>query len=323
MVKVFLHGKLGEDIGNEWELDVTSVSEGLRAIEANTKKLKKWIIDNHQEYVYVALINNQPVRFNKQEKFYGVKSDLCVDFKNALERIDIVPVIQGAFGEISKPIGGSGFGGGWSTGKGSSNYGGGGGGGNFNFVGGSGGGAKNSYMFDQSKIKNKGGGGGGGGGSVITPEDEEESFFDFFIDAGNFIMSFFGPLLPNLLLAGLSLLASGITALLAKPPPSIPYTAQQFTPSKQGEITEAGGPTSYLFNGPVNTLGEGGPVPVGYGRLIVGGHVALVSYDILYKANIRPRKDAASLQDNYVGGVQFLFNEDCMLTAQEPTSAGL
>ncbi|MFO1417231.1 MAG: hypothetical protein U1E83_01040 [Methylotetracoccus sp.] len=30
---------------------------------------------------------------------------------------------------------------------------------------------------------------------------------------------------------------------------------------------------SYSFNGPVNTVGQGAPVPVGYGRLKVGGHV--------------------------------------------------
>ena len=130
MVKVFLHGKLGEEIGSEWELDITSVSEALRAIEANTKKLKKWIIDNHKDFVYVTLINNKPVKFNKQDKFYTITSDICVDFKNNLERVDIVPVIQGAYGEISKPIGGSGFGGGWNTGSGGSGggYSGGGGG---------------------------------------------------------------------------------------------------------------------------------------------------------------------------------------------------
>ncbi|MGZ6477653.1 MAG: tail assembly protein [Bdellovibrionales bacterium] len=30
---------------------------------------------------------------------------------------------------------------------------------------------------------------------------------------------------------------------------------------------------SYVFNGPVNTIAQGQPVPVGYGRLIVGGAV--------------------------------------------------
>ncbi len=35
------------------------------------------------------------------------------------------------------------------------------------------------------------------------------------------------------------------------------------------QIDQAGR-TSYLFNGPENVIGEGGPVPVGYGRLIVG-----------------------------------------------------
>jgi len=38
--------------------------------------------------------------------------------------------------------------------------------------------------------------------------------------------------------------------------------------------------TSYLFSGPSNTINEGGCVPVGYGRLIVGSAVISTSYDI-------------------------------------------
>ena len=37
--------------------------------------------------------------------------------------------------------------------------------------------------------------------------------------------------------------------------------------------------TSYLFNGPVNTISEGIPVPVGYGRLLIGSAVISASYD--------------------------------------------
>ena len=70
-------------------------------------------------------------------------------------------------------------------------------------------------------------------------------------------------------------------------------------------------------------MGEGGPVPVGYGKLIIGSNIVQVSYDILYKATMRANKDITTLQDNAVGGVQFLFNEDCMLTDQNPSNAGL
>ena len=35
---------------------------------------------------------------------------------------------------------------------------------------------------------------------------------------------------------------------------------------------------SYLFSGPVNVINEGGPVPIGYGRLIVGSQVIMSTY---------------------------------------------
>lgn len=37
---------------------------------------------------------------------------------------------------------------------------------------------------------------------------------------------------------------------------------------------------SYLFGGPVNTIEEGIPVPVGYGRLIIGSAVIAASYNV-------------------------------------------
>ena len=50
MIKVNLHGKLGEDLGESWELDVSSVAEALRAIDANTRKLRQWLINYKDEY---------------------------------------------------------------------------------------------------------------------------------------------------------------------------------------------------------------------------------------------------------------------------------
>ncbi len=48
------------------------------------------------------------------------------------------------------------------------------------------------------------------------------------------------------------------------------------------EIDGSTGRTSYLFNGPENTTQEGGPVPVGYGQLIIGSQVISASYVIDY-----------------------------------------
>ena len=70
-----------------------------------------------------------------------------------------------------------------------------------------------------------------------------------------------------MVMAGLGLLAAGISNLISKAP-------------KPGEISDSIG--SYMFNGPQNTTQEGNPVPVGYGRLLVGSQIIAASYDIDY-----------------------------------------
>jgi predicted phage tail protein len=70
-----------------------------------------------------------------------------------------------------------------------------------------------------------------------------------------------------LLGAGLGLLAAGVVGLLTKPP--------KFEDFRE---IEQGGKASYLFSGPQNVVGEGGPVPLGYGRLLVGSQVIGSAY---------------------------------------------
>lgn len=60
---------------------------------------------------------------------------------------------------------------------------------------------------------------------------------------------------------GMSLAMGGIAELLAPTPPKFEAnTGPEATPS-------------YMFDGPVNTMGAGYAVPVGYGELLVGSHV--------------------------------------------------
>lgn len=72
------------------------------------------------------------------------------------------------------------------------------------------------------------------------------------------------------ILGGAALLFGGIASLLTRAP--------EFDDFR--EIESGGGKNSYLFNGPENVVREGGPVPVGYGRLIVGSQVISASYVI-------------------------------------------
>lgn len=67
---------------------------------------------------------------------------------------------------------------------------------------------------------------------------------------------------PTLILAGISLIAGGAATLLTPVPELSPQSLQD---REQPERRQ-----SFLFNGPVNSIEQGGPVPVVYGRMMVG-----------------------------------------------------
>ena len=72
--------------------------------------------------------------------------------------------------------------------------------------------------------------------------------------------------------AGVQLASQGIANLLAEPP-----EYEDFRDIEVGNKR-----ASYLFNGASNTVNEGGPVPIGYGRLIVGSQVISVNQTVRY-----------------------------------------
>jgi len=187
MIKVNLHGKLGKDLGESWELDISSVAEAIRAIEANSRSLRKWIINNIEKYEYVILVNHQS--FISKKEFKSIEelknSEFYLNLDHKIKQIDIIPRIIGAL---------------------------------------------DSPWFQV------------GIGSLAV--------------AGGTVLAIVAPPLAPLGIAiaigGIGLIANGVSQLLSKPPPSIPFTAQQVNPIDG--LGEAGGPTSYLFNGPVNTV---------------------------------------------------------------------
>lgn len=90
-----------------------------------------------------------------------------------------------------------------------------------------------------------------------------------------------GMLASSLIIGGIGLAAVGFLALLSSPPP---YVAPEFSaPDVAG--AKGGGGKAYLFDGPTNTAGEGGPIPIGYGRLIVGSKTISASFNTTYIQN--------------------------------------
>ncbi len=76
-------------------------------------------------------------------------------------------------------------------------------------------------------------------------------------------------------LASLAITAYSISNMLAKLP-EMPENRQITNPSSDPTALA----NSYLFNGPVNVINDGGPVPVGYGRVMVGSQVIMAAYGV-------------------------------------------
>ena len=74
-------------------------------------------------------------------------------------------------------------------------------------------------------------------------------------------------------MTSLAMMANGISSLLSEPPE---YPEQRQIVNPSSDPTQLA--NSYLFGGPVNVINEGGPIPIGYGRLIVGSQVIMSSY---------------------------------------------
>ena len=86
------------------------------------------------------------------------------------------------------------------------------------------------------------------------------------------VASFFtpaGPLASIMLASGVALTAAGITAMMMEPP--------EFSEAKKIAGVTAG---SYLFNGPVNIVREGNPVPLVYGQILAGSNVIAAFTDV-------------------------------------------
>ena len=73
----------------------------------------------------------------------------------------------------------------------------------------------------------------------------------------------------TMMMIGAYAFLTGMSNLLAEPP--------EFEDFR--EIQQINKRESYLFNGPLNTYNPGGPVPLGYGRIMVGSLTIAYSHE--------------------------------------------
>jgi len=210
LVNVKIHGVLADQLGrSEWRLAVNSVVEAVRAIECNSQKLYKQLMENDKKNIKYRILINEKDFLMEEGKDPELLDDIfeseLVLEKNNLKSIDIVPVIEGS-DDIMSII---------------------------------------TIVVGIALIAT-GMGAGLGMGIAIKSAGMKAAF----------------------VLGGIGLVAAGVTNLLTPMP-------------KFGDFREieGGGSRSYIFNGPENTIREGGPVFVGYGRLLIGSHVIQSALD--------------------------------------------
>jgi predicted phage tail protein len=217
LVDVRLFGVLGDEVGHNWKLAVKNLSEAMRFIEMNTKKLYKTLYNFDKKNIkYEVIINGRKFKSDKEltvenlEDVYG--SELMINYGD-LKTIDIIPVLEGA----------------------------------------------------------------------------DSDAFQLILGVILIIVGLVFPYVSAIAIpAGIALIASGVIGLLSSPP--------KFDDFRE---IDQGGKVSYLFSGPANIVGEGGPVPVGYGRAIIGSQVISAAYVIVdYDVN-----DPSSTIRNEYGGL--------------------
>ena len=85
MKKLIFYGNLAKEFGKDWELDVESPMEALRAVEANTGKLRKFLIDAVDKKVDFVFKIDDEVMLNEKELHCKTPSAQTYHFMPVIE----------------------------------------------------------------------------------------------------------------------------------------------------------------------------------------------------------------------------------------------
>ena len=206
MKRIMLHGELGRQYGESWDLDVRTPAEAVFAINVNRPGFTRHLIDSARDGVsYQILLDDQELDPAALQHPFGP------------EVFHLVPVLQGASADgraTTKVVIGAVI-------------------------------AIASVGIGMAAY----GGGAAAMGAVVTKGA---------IGAAMAESALLGMSYGTIALMGASLMFGGISQLLAQ------------TPKDAMDANKAG---SFAFTGPQNTTAQGGPIPVGYGELMVGSVV--------------------------------------------------
>ena len=87
MVNINLHGELGKEFENSWQLEVSSAAEILRALDVQIPNFRQYLTENESlGHRYYAAVDGK--KLLKEEEFF------CALPKNA-KKVDFLPVVGG------------------------------------------------------------------------------------------------------------------------------------------------------------------------------------------------------------------------------------
>ena len=95
---VNLHGKLAEKFGSRWELEINSISEALRAINANTGDFFDYLSEKQEENkTFSFILEDCKQKIETVEEILTPLPKKCTEFH-------IMPNAEGGMAEIAVPL---------------------------------------------------------------------------------------------------------------------------------------------------------------------------------------------------------------------------
>lgn len=200
-MKFKLHGILAKNFQANWELDVNSIAEGVRAIDANDSNFIPFLYKNREEFKLAIFKNKKPLSDVREVNINSRKED-------------VVHIFPTPYGED-----------------------------------------------EAARMRGYGALGILGGYGMMELGGYMAGSDNWFIRGAGNILSTLGAVAMEV---GSALLIQGLL--------------QELMPDPEPPPTEPEGPVlkstqSFTFTNPVNNVVQGAPVPIGYGRVLVGSHV--------------------------------------------------
>ena len=282
MRKVYLEGILGQKYGEEWTLNVASPAEALTAIMAQRPGMKQFLAESEGIQGYEVLINDESITS---------EAELVLNEPGMTQTYTFVPVVAGSKSKVMMMVLG------------------------VTLIAVTGG-------FGAAFVPGFMGGAVAGGAAVGTASGLTGAALTSAISAGTVTAAgtytvagaaaAMGTSSAAILATsaagsmGVGLLLAGVASMLMPEPP-------------EGSGAESA--QNYLFSGPVNNVKQGGPVPLVYGRAIVGSTTISGSvYSTTSREKVSSTRALVGISNFRQGGSTFGQNENTGQNQQVPVT---